>query len=177
MSKLLENPNFIHIISNVIILSGLTFYFCQKNKKIMTYINDLNKKVEDQENVIQKHEQMILKLVSIIDEMNERISDFEDSNDAKQKVELKNKKVINTERVLQSNKKGLNKQPVKPLKKVNELQNPSTAIFFEILKNDEKPSESKVEEIIDDEIENVLSNDNEEDLDAEIEDELNELKT
>jgi hypothetical protein len=66
MSKLIENKHLIHIASEIIVLLGITFYFNQKNKKIMEHIHDLSQRIEDQEDLLQKHEQIIKKLVEFI---------------------------------------------------------------------------------------------------------------
>ena len=47
MSKLMENKQMIHIVSEIVALVGITFYFNQKNKKMLEHINDLSKKVEE----------------------------------------------------------------------------------------------------------------------------------
>ena len=49
----------VHIASEVVVLVGLTFYFNQKNKKLMRHIEDLAQRVEEQEDLLQKHEQII----------------------------------------------------------------------------------------------------------------------
>jgi len=66
MSKLMENKQMLHIVSEVVVLLGLTFYFNQKNKKMMGHIEDLAQRVEEQEDLLQKHEQIIRKLVDFI---------------------------------------------------------------------------------------------------------------
>ena len=66
MSKLIENKHMIHIMSEIVVLLGLTFYFNQKNKKIMGHIQDLSQRIEEQEDLLQKHEQVIRKLVDFI---------------------------------------------------------------------------------------------------------------
>lgn len=65
----MENKQMIHIASEVIALVGLTFYFNQKNKKLMGHIEDLAQRIEDQEEIIQKHEQMIQQLANVINSM------------------------------------------------------------------------------------------------------------
>lgn len=53
----------IHIVSEVVVLVGLTFYFNQKNKKLMAHIEDLAQRIEEQEDLLQKHDQIIKQLV------------------------------------------------------------------------------------------------------------------
>jgi hypothetical protein len=68
MSKLFTDNKqmMVHIISEVVVLVGITFYFNQKNKKLMAHIEDLAQRVEEQEDLLQKHEQIIKKIVTHI---------------------------------------------------------------------------------------------------------------
>ena len=70
MAYNLENKQMLHIISEIIVLIGLTFYFNQKNKKLLNHIEDLAQRLEEQEELIQKHENIIIKLVSSVNELN-----------------------------------------------------------------------------------------------------------
>lgn len=64
MSNLLENKQqMIHIASEVVVLLGLTFYFNQQNKKLTGHIEDLAQRIEEQEDLIQNHENVIKQLV------------------------------------------------------------------------------------------------------------------
>ena len=65
----MENKQLVHIASEVVIAIGLTFYFNQQNKKLKGYIEDLVQRVEEQEDLLQKHEQIIRKLVERINQM------------------------------------------------------------------------------------------------------------
>ena len=56
----------VHILSEVVVLVGLTFYFNQKNKKLMAHIEDLAQRVEEQEDLLQKHDQIIKQVVDHI---------------------------------------------------------------------------------------------------------------
>ena len=186
MTKLLDNKQIIHIVSEIVIILGITFYFSQKNKKMMNHINDLTQRIEEQEDILQKHEQMIAKLSSIIDELNSRQRGFYPMDNFKKETKEQN----------------------------NPLQMPipnafshSTIILESIapLKNNNKspvPRSSRVVEIVDDKIENNIvrqeqkskevqkevqkevrrvpeeiseEEPSEEDLDAELEEELKEL--
>ncbi len=66
MSKLLENKQIIHIATEIIVLIGITFYFSSKNRKLSAHIEDLSQRLEDQEDLIQKHEQIIRQLVQAV---------------------------------------------------------------------------------------------------------------
>ena len=49
----------IHMAAEVVILLGVIVYFNQKNRKLSNQIEDLIQRVEEQEDIIQKHEQLI----------------------------------------------------------------------------------------------------------------------
>lgn len=66
MSKLLENKQVIHVATEIVVLIGIMFYFSSKNKKLVSHIEDLSQRLEDQEDLIQKHEQVIKQLVQTI---------------------------------------------------------------------------------------------------------------
>ena len=68
MSKLFTDNKqmMIHILSEVVVLIGLTFYFNQKNKKLMAHIEDIAQRIEEQEDLIQKHEQILKQVVAHI---------------------------------------------------------------------------------------------------------------
>jgi cell division septum initiation protein DivIVA len=66
MSKLLENKQIIHIATEIVALMGIVFYFSSKNKKLLEHIEDLSQRLEDQEDLIQKHEQIIRQLVQTV---------------------------------------------------------------------------------------------------------------
>ena len=68
MPKLLnDNKRFmIHLGCEVVALIGVTFYFTQKNKKLLAHIEDLAQRVEEQEDLLQKHDQIIQKLVEYV---------------------------------------------------------------------------------------------------------------
>jgi hypothetical protein len=68
MSKLVENKQLIHIVSEVVVLFGLTYYFSQKNKKLLEHIEDLAQRVEDQEDIIQKHDKIIQQLMNVLNQ-------------------------------------------------------------------------------------------------------------
>lgn len=70
MPNLLENKQLIHIATEVVALIALIFYFSSKNKKLMQYIEDLSQRLEDQEDLIQKHEQIIRQLVQAVNAQN-----------------------------------------------------------------------------------------------------------
>lgn len=66
MSKLLENKQIVHIATEVVILIGITFYFSSKNRNLLNHIEDLSTKIEDLEDLVQKHERIINHLLKVI---------------------------------------------------------------------------------------------------------------
>ena len=167
MSIILDKSQIIHIVSVIIVLFGLTFYFTQKNNKLMGFINDLNKKIEDQENIIQKHEQMILKLINIVDTMDHKYNQYFTKLDSR----IDNKKDPNVSSNLKNVFEPVNIQSIPSL--IFEVSNNSK-------NNKMESSESKVEEIYENlntDIEPDVNEIESEtiDLDAELAEELSEL--
>ena len=64
MSKLIENKQIIHIIAELVVIAGLVLYFTSKNKKMNVIIDELSYRLEQQEEIIQKHEDLIKQLIS-----------------------------------------------------------------------------------------------------------------
>lgn len=69
MSKLLENKQILHVAAEVVVVLGLVFYFNQKTKQLLGHIEDLSQQYIDQEQVIQKHEDTIIKLVDAVNNL------------------------------------------------------------------------------------------------------------
>jgi phosphopantetheine adenylyltransferase len=96
MSKLLENKQIIHIAAEIVVLVGITFYFSSKNKKLSDHIEDLSQRLEEQEDLIQKHEQIIRQLVQAMN------SQTGSAQNKKQVVKPVTKNVSNTKKKLKS---------------------------------------------------------------------------
>jgi len=58
----------IHVVSEIAVLAGITFYFTKKNNTLSTRIDELAQRVEEQEDLIQKHDVIIQKLVGYINQ-------------------------------------------------------------------------------------------------------------
>ena len=53
---MLENKSqLIHIASEAVVFAGIIVYFSQKNRRLMTYIEELAKRIEEQDDILQKH--------------------------------------------------------------------------------------------------------------------------
>jgi uncharacterized coiled-coil protein SlyX len=66
MVKFLENKQILHIVGEVIVITGLALYFNNKNKKLTSHIEDLSQRIEDLEENFQKQETLIKSLVEKI---------------------------------------------------------------------------------------------------------------
>jgi hypothetical protein len=74
MSKLLENKQLIHIAAEIILFVGVTFYFSSKTRKLQQHIDDLSQKLEEQQDTIQKHEQIIRQLIDTVRKIQQPIN-------------------------------------------------------------------------------------------------------
>ena len=89
MSKLFENKQqIIHIATEIIALIAITFYFSQKNKKLMTHIEDLAQRIEEQEETLQKHDKLIQKMSSTITTLQTQLQQY--SSNSRTHVNIKN---------------------------------------------------------------------------------------
>jgi len=176
MSKIFENKSMlIHLAVESVIILAITLYFSQKNKKLMGHINDLIERIEEQEDIIQKHEQLINNLTNAINDINYKISG-ETKNTKRTTKQSENigttleetifKHIINPEL---NNNNNLKVHFIPPSLRRNNSQQPYTTT-------------SKIEEIDTcedmDVVETILENDDDdkdENLDDELEEELSEL--
>jgi uncharacterized coiled-coil protein SlyX len=62
VSSFLDNKQLVHIASEVVILLGVVFYFSSKNKKLLSHIEELSQRVEEQEDSIQKLNETVQKM-------------------------------------------------------------------------------------------------------------------
>ena len=198
MSKLLDNKQIIHIVSEIVIILGITFYFTQKNKKLMNHINDLTQRIEEQEDILQKHEQIITKLSSMIEELNSRKSGFFSMDNFPKEMKVPNSKnsmptpspntFSHSTIILENIPVPLrnNKSPISQSSRVVEIVDDKVddKVDNKVQKNiinKKQPETKKNENIaIKKEIVEELSDEpseepSEEDLDAELEDELKDL--
>ena len=53
---MMENKQqMVHIIAEIVAMVAMVFYFNQKHKKVLTIVEDLSQRIEEQEDLIQKH--------------------------------------------------------------------------------------------------------------------------
>ena len=192
MSKIFENKTMlIHIAAEFIVIIGLSFYFSQKNKKLMGHINDLIQRIEDQEDMLQKHEQLIINLNNAINDINAKLSNNKNlSMNIEPNVTTKNNKknvkqpLSHVQQQINNNRSKSNKEKTFKDAILKHMINPEPALGVEFhfispsqvsLHKNNNIFEPKVEEIIDEE--EVEEDENEdENLDDELEEELNDLK-
>ena len=60
------NKQILHIVVEIIVISGVAIYFSYKHKKLVTRVEELYKQLEIQNEIIQKHEQIINQLIMSI---------------------------------------------------------------------------------------------------------------
>lgn len=180
MSKIFENKSMlIHLAVESVIILAITFYFSQKNKKLMCHINDLIERIEEQEDIIQKHEQLINNLSNAINDINYKISG-ETKN-----VPLQPKRTTKqTENIGSTLEETILKHIINP--ELNNANNLKMHFIHPPLRRStsQQPytTTSKIEEIDTcedmDVVETILENDDDEkdeNLDDELEEELSEL--
>jgi len=155
MSKLLENKQIIHVASEIVVLTGITFYFSQKNKKLVGHIEDLSERLEEQEDLIQKHEQVIRKLVEFVN---------------KQSETPKNSHVVEKQPpVIKRSKKPRRKEHVDPPLSPPPVIKQKPRVQFNTPIEDFEPNLRPINEM------DEYSSEHDSDLDAEIEEELEDL--
>ena len=150
----MENKQMIHIASEIIVLGGLIYYFNQKNKKLLSHIQDLSRKIEDQEGILQKHEEIIRKMSEFINQQKNTSTPIIEKT---KKIPVKEIRTITPKK----------SEPIK----VSFKQNPSP-IKNKIVQRVEEISSSEEEE----EEEEEEKEEEESDLDAELAEELEELE-
>ena len=160
----MENKQIIHIALEIIALIGLTFYFNQKNKKLLSHIENLAQKIEEQEDLLQKHEQAIKKMLEFINQSNQ--------NNAIATLSLLEKQVEPSKihKKLNVNKKEVHTKP--PLIVPTPPKTEKTRVSF----NDEIIKTNKSPQLIIESEESEDAQSEESDLDAELAEELEELE-
>jgi hypothetical protein len=129
----------------------IIFYFSSKNKKLLGHIEDLSQRLEEQEDIIQKHELIIKQLVHVINNRGP-ITEVPKINNIP-KSPVKEKKIIK-----------------KPISRPRVSFNDNEEV-------NENPKPKQVERVIEKVLEQVTeeSSDDSDDIDEEIAEELDEL--
>lgn len=74
MKALLENKLVLHIVGEAIVFIAVIFYFSQRHKRVMNHINDLVQRIEEQEDMLHKHEKAIENLTKQLKELKDNTS-------------------------------------------------------------------------------------------------------
>ena len=160
----MENKQIIHIASEIVALVGLTFYFNQKNKKLLSHIEKLAQKIQEQDDILQKHEHVIKKMLEFINDQNQK------NTNIKPQVLAKHLEKTKTSKKPPQVKEIHTKPPLKvpTLSKSESSKVSFNDKIFKTLSSVVEPKESE---------ESEESTDSEEsDLDAELAEELEELE-
>ena len=62
LKNLMKDKQIIHIVAEFVIICGIVYYFNQKNKNLLIYIQNLTQRLDEQEDIIQKHQEVIQQL-------------------------------------------------------------------------------------------------------------------
>ena len=107
LDRLIENKNLIIAGLQLVIIIGLIVYFNKRNNKLVNQIQDLTQRIDEQDDLIQKHEDIIKKLIG---SLNKVVQSTQLSSNHSQTNEVVNKapvKPVVEKRVQQSNIKPL----------------------------------------------------------------------
>ena len=169
MSKVLEKKDMIHIATEIVVLIGITFYFSSKNKKLLDHIEDLSKRLEEQEDIVQKHEKIIMQLVQTINNQNnQRTGSYISSHDDKNNI---TKPAYREQQSVQPRQQHTTQ-------KQHQTHTKQSVIKQSNSKKISPPIKVALEEIQQPKNSNILieeESDDESDLDQEIAEELNDL--
>ena len=155
MSKLLENKQIIHIVTEIIAAIVIIFYFSSKNKKLLGHIEDLSQRLEDQEDMIQKHELIIKQLVQAINNRGPITALPKINNIPKPPVKEK-------------------KTTKKPISRPRVSFNDNEEVKENTVKSKQKQVEPVIEKVVIEQVPEESSDDSD-DIDEEIAEELDEL--
>lgn len=70
----LNTSNIIHIVVETITLVAITTYFMQQNKKMMEHIDNLNEKIEEQDEKLLKHDKLISDILKNQNKMSQYVA-------------------------------------------------------------------------------------------------------
>ena len=178
----MDNKQIIHIATEVITIVGLTIYFSKQTKKLFESIETLTTSLNEQNEVIQKHENMINKLLETVQQLTMQ-QQFQPPQPVPQQYLQPQHEQIKPQtqpKVLQPQQNNLrqNKEPVNKVQETLEPQFQSRHIQYQFMQRPLSPefkNDNKVEEILDSEDEEDEKIVEEELLDDELADELKEL--
>lgn len=176
LNNITENKQqMVHIIAELLIMGGIVYYFNQKHKKIISEIQELNDKLEEQGNTLKISIENITKLTDIVISLQQNNSNI---NTKVINQQLSQQKVL-TERAMQVKKMEdrmlqtqllVNNQKDQKTDKI--VQDYNDKIKIDTIKNPLVTPEENIE------VKNEVKNEDEEkrELDQELENELLELE-
>lgn len=201
--KFIDNKHILHIAAEVVVMCGISFYFSSQIKTLRTVTEELSHKLEEQEDRLQKINKFSVSLnsgmVSYIEKNKEQMQLLMNklealeqslnsvSNSIKQKGNEPEKKSLNPDSNLQKNRPAKSSmKTVDPIEKMlmNTMKMMQSPIVFEapvqkskirFSPNIEEENEENVPQP--NQIQNEDDELSESELDEEIQDELNDLKT
>jgi len=74
----LDNNQLLHIGTEVIVLGVAGFYLNKKYKSLISYVDTLKEKIEEQDELLNKHEEVIVKLVELVNELKSSVEKLEE---------------------------------------------------------------------------------------------------
>lgn len=192
----IDSKQIIHIASEIVVIGGITAYFMNKTSKLTEQIDELEIKLVQHEEVIRNHENLLLKLLNAVNEMQLQIQQTNQLKQQLPKQEVSKQQKVKQEVLKQQlPKQELSKQQL-PKEEVSKQQSPvqqynnnpvishnlpqnlmsSRQVMIMIpsttFNNENEFSESKIEEINDECNDDMCSTNT---LDRELEEELKDL--
>ena len=152
MSKLLENKQLIHVCAETIVLLGMTYHFSQNNKKMSQKMDDLLKKINEQNEKIEKQKLVIDELYNKVDYefiRNKKSVNFKNEVEKYPKKKLKKDENSESEEEYEAKRSPVYKKKIN--KKGNDDEKNERSRKIE--KNNQNSEHSQIE----DEIKNELS--------------------
>ena len=163
MSKLLDTKQIVHIVAELMVLGGMTIYFTQKQRRMLTHIHNLSDMINKQNEQIKFQSSQIQMLMTAFETLNK--SGVQSFN---QPTSVKGPTFINSESNLhQSNRKKTHNDP--PLKTPKYEMMPKT-LEPTITFSKNSPLIGENESVFEE-----SESEDDEDLDACMEEELSEL--
>ena len=183
----IDKKTILHIASEIIVIGGISVYFSAQNRKCQEKISILEHKIQQQELIIQNHEQLLLKLLNNVNLLNNNINAIQQNSKKKKTPSSSSTTSSVSQKSNEINFMQANNANTQPLyeKPLVQPSFPKDQIIIMEVKsggNDKNnsiySSSSKVEEIPDDIEAKTLSvvEQSYDDLDKELENELNEME-
>ena len=147
----LDTKQILHIVTELIVIVGISIYFVNKNKQLSDHIEELELKIKQQEEILQNHDNLILKIMNTITIMN--------SQQPQQPQFLQQQK-----------------QPQPKIKLPKSINSSKKVVMIIPPQQPPPPPSPHKVEVIDDNDDNEEENDEEEDLDDELLEELKDLE-